>query len=261
MDITRAAASRHVSTKKSPVKGGGNWLEDFRLISNASQRRYSQKDDIMILLINGSPKPNGNVHRMLEKIAVDTGLDYEMIHLARLKISPCLGCVKCAGDNRCIQSDDMAALYEKIVAADALIIGSPVYFGHPNAFTHTFLERLFALRHVRMLTKDMPAAVVTVGGHEAEQVDREIAHHLTHYFCCKVVGSVFFNSATPPCFICGYGATCEYGAPARWMDSEKFGNLKEITPDMFQKFEDHPEIPAKCETLARKIKSAVASTS
>lgn len=215
----------------------------------------------MILLINGSPKPNGNLHRMLEKVAFGTGLDYEMIHLARLRINPCMGCVKCAGNNRCIQPDDMAPLYDKILAADALVIGSPVYFGHPNAFTHTFMERLFPLRHVRMLTKDLPAAAVSVGGHEAEQVCRAISDRLAHYFQCKMAGSVFFNSATPPCFTCGYGTTCEYGAPAQWLEREKFEHLKEITPNMFQQFEDYPEILSKCETLARSLRAAVTSLS
>ena len=59
----------------------------------------------MILAINGSPKPHGNLERMVEKVARDTGHDYEMVHLAKLKINPCLGCVKCAATFRCsIQS-------------------------------------------------------------------------------------------------------------------------------------------------------------
>ena len=212
----------------------------------------------MILLINGSPKPHGNLHRMLEKVVRDTGEDYEMIHLARLRINPCAGCVKCADTNRCIQPDDMAPLYDKIATADALVVGSPVYFGHANAFTHTFLERLFALRHVRMLTQGKPAAVVSVGGHEAEQVSRDISHRLESYFECRVVGSVFFNSATPPCFICGYGNTCRYGGPARWLAPEEFKNLK-ITPEMFQRFEDHPEVVMACEALSGELKMALAS--
>ncbi len=76
----------------------------------------------MILAINGSPKANGNLHRMVEKIARDTGEDYDLVHLAKLRINPCIGCVKCAKDQRCIQQDDMAPLYEKIVAADAFIV-------------------------------------------------------------------------------------------------------------------------------------------
>lgn len=197
---------------------------------------------------------------MLEKVTGDAGKDYEMIHLARLKINPCVGCVKCADTNRCIQQDDMAPLYDKIVEAEALLVGTPVYFGHPNAFTHTFLERLFPLRHVRMLTKEKPVATVIVGGHEAEKVAGDLSHRFTSYFECNVVGSVYFNSATPPCFVCGYGTTCRYGGPARWLAPDQFENFR-ITADMFQQFEDHPEVVAACEALSSGLKAAMKSSS
>jgi len=212
----------------------------------------------MILVINGSPKPHGNLHRMVEKVARDTGHPYEMVRLAKLNIRPCLGCVKCADTNRCVQNDDMAPLYDKIVAADALIVGPVVYFGKANAFTHTFLERLFPLRHVEPQTIDKLAAVVCVGGDEAEKVVREVSYQLNSYFEYKVVGSVFFNSATPPCFICGYGTTCQYGGPARWMEPEAFAQFNEITPEMFQNFEDHPEVVQACELLSQELKAAIA---
>lgn len=210
----------------------------------------------MILAINGSPKPNGNLHRMLEKIAGDTGKAYEMIHLSRLRINPCVGCVKCADTNRCVQKDDMAPLYDKIVNAEALIVGAAVYFGHPNAFTHTFLERLFPLRHIRMVTKENPVATVAVGGHEANKVAEDLTYRFSSYFECNVVGSVYFNSATPPCFVCGYGTTCRYGGPARWLAPDQFENFQ-ITPDMFKKFEDHPEVVAVCDALSSGLKAAI----
>lgn len=213
----------------------------------------------MILAINGSPKPKGNLQRMVEKIARDTGSDYEMVNLAKLNIRPCLGCVKCADTYRCIQPDDMAPLYDKILAADALIVGGVVYFGHPNAFTHTFLERLFPLRHKEPQTIGKLAAAVCVGGDEAEQSVREITYHLESYFNYKIVGSVFFNSATPPCFICGHGTTCQYGGPARWMTPEEFAAFNEITPEMFQNFEDHPEVVSACEMLSRELKAAISA--
>jgi multimeric flavodoxin WrbA len=213
----------------------------------------------VLLVINGSPKPHGNLQRMLEKIARDTGCDYEMVNLAKLKISPCLGCVKCADTQRCIQPDDMAALYDKIEAATALIVGGVVYFGHPNAFTHTFLERMFPLRHLNPSTIGKLAAAVCVGGDEAEAGVREISYHLSSYFNYIVVGSAFFNSATPPCFICGYGTVCQHGGPARWMTPEEFANFNEITPEMFHNFEDYPEVVAACERLSRDLKEAVAA--
>jgi multimeric flavodoxin WrbA len=211
----------------------------------------------MILAINGSPKPKGNLQRMVEKIARDTGQDYEMVNLAKLNIRPCLGCVKCADTYRCIQPDDMAPLYDKIIAADALIVGAVVYFAHPNAFTRIFLERLFPLRHKEPQTMGKLAAAVCVGGDEAEQSVREVAYHLESYFNYKIVGSVFFNSATPPCFICGYGATCQYGGPARWMTPEDFADFNEIKPEMFQNFEDHSEVVSACELLSQELKLAI----
>lgn len=211
----------------------------------------------MILVINGSPKPRSNLARMLEKVAQDTGHAYEIIDLVKLKINPCLGCVKCAATNRCIQPDDMAPLYDKIVAAEALIIGTVVYFGKANAFTHTFLERLFPLRHLHPQTQGKLAAVVCVGGNEAEKVTREVAYQLESYFDYKVVGSAFFNSATPPCFICGYGTTCLYGGPARWMTPEEFEKFTEIKPEMFQNFEDHSEVVKACELLSEALKAAL----
>jgi len=211
----------------------------------------------MILAVNGSPKPRGNLQRLVEKIARDTGCDYEMVNLAKLNIRPCLGCVKCADTNRCVQPDDMAPLYDKIVAADALIVGAVVYFAHPNAFTRTFLERLFPLRHKEPQTKGKLGVTVCVGGNEAEQSVREVTYHLESYFNYKIVGSLFFNSATPPCFICGYGTTCQYGGPARWMTPEEFAAFKEITPEMFQNFEDHPEVVSACQQISQDLKLAI----
>jgi multimeric flavodoxin WrbA len=212
----------------------------------------------MIIVINGSPKPGGNTQRMLEKIAGDTGLDYEILNLFELKISPCTGCVKCARTNRCVQSDDMLPLYDKIVAADALILGSAVFFGHANAATLTFLERLFPLRHVEPQTTGKFAATVCVGGDEGEQSVKQLSYQLESYFNYNVIGEIFFNSATPPCFTCGFGTTCRYGGPARWMSPEDFENFNEITPEMFQNFEDHPAVVTACERLSRQLKQAVA---
>jgi multimeric flavodoxin WrbA len=151
----------------------------------------------------------------------------------------------------------MTSLYDQIVNADALVVGGVTYFAHPNALTRNFMERMFPLRHRHPQTMDKPAAAVAVGGDEAEQTAVEIAYHLGSYFSCKMVGTLFFNSATPPCFVCGYGTTCEYGGPARWMSPEEFEAFTEITPDMFQKFEDHADVLAACEGLSTDLRSAV----
>jgi hypothetical protein len=63
-----------------------------------------QPEGIIILAVNGSPKPHGNLQRMLEKIVRDTGRAYEMAHLAKLKVNPGIGCVKCADTHPSPQS-------------------------------------------------------------------------------------------------------------------------------------------------------------
>ena len=212
----------------------------------------------MVLIVNGSPQLQGNLHRMLEKIARDSGQPHELIHLSKLKIRPCLGCVQCAPTNVCIQQDDMAPLYDKIVAADALMVGTAVYFGHLNALTHTFLERLYPLRHREPKTKGKLAAAVSVGGMEAEKGAQEVSEFLEKYFYYRLVGAVYFNSATPPCFVCGFGETCKYGAPAMMMTPEQLAGFK-ITPEVFQRFEDRAEVVQACEYLARDLAQAIAA--
>jgi hypothetical protein len=104
---------------------------------------------------------------------------------------------------------------------------------------------------------DKPVAAIAVGGDEAEQTAQEIAYHLESYFNCNVVGTIFYNSATPPCFICGYGATCKYGGPARWMPPEEFDAFTEVTPDMFKQYEDSADVVAGCNKLAKVLAAAI----
>ena len=65
------------------------------------------------------------------------------------------------------------------------------------------------------------------------------------------------NSATPPCFICGYGTTCKYGGPARWMSPEEFDAFTDVTPDMFKRYEDNSDVVAECSKLAKQLVAAI----
>jgi multimeric flavodoxin WrbA len=207
----------------------------------------------MILGFNGSPKPNSNLRRIIEMMLTESGKDYRIYDLAQMDIKPCMGCVKCAKNNRCVMKDDMFPLYDEIVESDAIVVGAVVYFRKANGFTHNFLERFFPLRHVNPQTMGKPAVSVAVGGNEAETVSNEIGYHLNSYFNFEIVDKLFYNTMTPPCFICGFGATCQYGGPARWMSSEEFENFTEVTPDMFQKFEDDPEVVKRTKEIGKRL--------
>lgn len=51
---------------------------------------------------------------IVKDILEESGVGYEMIHLAALNIKGCLGCLKCADTNKCIQKDDFQGVVDKI---------------------------------------------------------------------------------------------------------------------------------------------------
>ena len=167
--------------------------------------------------------------------------------------NPCIGCVKCAQDNRCVVKDDMHPLYDEIVHSDGIVVGATVYFRKANGFTHNFLERLFPLRHVVPQTLGKPAVALAIGGDEAETVSEEVAYHLESYFNFEIVDKFFYNTMNPPCFICGFGTTCEYGGPARWMSPHEFEQFTEVTPEMFQRVESDTDTVMRLKEIGKEL--------
>ncbi|MCU0573915.1 MAG: flavodoxin family protein [Syntrophobacteraceae bacterium] len=98
-----------------------------------------------IIGIEGSPRKNGNTEKLVRSIlqgAMDDGHEGKFCKLADMRISPCLGCIGCRETGDCVVKDDMTQIYEGIQAADAIVIGSPVYMWQVSAQTKMFLDRL-----------------------------------------------------------------------------------------------------------------------
>ncbi len=102
-----------------------------------------------ILGISGSgraPEVSG-VYKLVQTILEASGCDYELVTLRGKNIGGCIACLGCVKDNVCKVQDDMAPLRDKIVEADAYVIGAPNYYSGINALTHALLERLYQFRH------------------------------------------------------------------------------------------------------------------
>ncbi len=211
----------------------------------------------MILVIHSSPQENGNLERMAIKTAISCGHEYELIRLSDLTISSCTGCAKCAATKRCIQKDDMRFLYPKLEKADGLILGGANYNGRVNSIAHVFMERLFPLYHQEPVFRDMPAAIVATGSEEPEKAALDMAGYLRDIYFFDVVGMALFTSDTPPCFSCGKGTECPVGIPALKWSQNDFKAFNRVKKEMFQQFEDNPDIIMACtrlgKTLARSI--------
>jgi putative sterol carrier protein/NAD(P)H-dependent FMN reductase len=104
-----------------------------------------------VVAINGSPHMGiGNTGLMIQMIRQGLekeNISLEEIFLAGKKIEYCQGCAFCLEHARCWIKDDHAGIIDKLSAADAVILGSPVYFFHVTAQMKTFLDRSLAFGH------------------------------------------------------------------------------------------------------------------
>lgn len=99
-----------------------------------------------VLMINGSPRPNGNTSIALgemEKIFAAEGIETEIIQIGSKAIRGCIGCGKCVELGKCVFDDAINEIASKVEACDGLVVGSPVYYASANATLVAFLTRLF----------------------------------------------------------------------------------------------------------------------
>jgi len=129
---------------------------------------------IKILGIIGSPRKGGNtellVQKALESAAKVGGVETDLIRLCEKKIAPCVDCKACIRNKTlCIIEDDMQEIYLKLIEADGIIIGSPVYFGTVSAQLKTVMDRtlplhpMYAPRCAETGLKNKIGAAITVG--------------------------------------------------------------------------------------------------
>jgi multimeric flavodoxin WrbA len=103
-----------------------------------------------IIGINGSPRKQWNTATLVAKAlegAASEGATTELFHLYELDFKGCKSCFACktrggSSYGKCVLKDDLAPVLGKIAAADALVIGSPIYFGTVTGETRSFIERL-----------------------------------------------------------------------------------------------------------------------
>ncbi len=103
-----------------------------------------------VLLVNGSPRPNSNtllgLHEM-EKIFQAQGIESEIFNIGNKEIRGCIACERCGELGHCVFNDAVNEFAKKLEAADGMVVGTPVYYGAPNASVQAFLQRLFYSSH------------------------------------------------------------------------------------------------------------------
>lgn len=119
-----------------------------------------------VLLINRSPRKEGNTATALKEVAKQLyteGIDSEIVWIGNKPIRGCIACGQCKvqGLGRCIFDDDICnKISEKFEEANALIVGSPVYYGQPNGALLSIIQRAFYSNGANVSGK--PAASIAV---------------------------------------------------------------------------------------------------
>jgi multimeric flavodoxin WrbA len=112
-----------------------------------------------VVYISGSPRKNSNTDCLLNCIQSCT--DGEFIKLADYAIEPCRSCWACRENGCCVVDDDMETIIvPKLLAADAIVLGTPVYFNNVTAQLKAFIDRTWSIRGK---LKDKIGAAVVVG--------------------------------------------------------------------------------------------------
>lgn len=176
-----------------------------------------------VLLLNGSAKKNGNTFTALTEIARQlekNGVESEIMQLGTKPVRGCIACGQCQEKQlgRCVFDDDICnSLVEKLNGADALVVGSPVYYGQPNGAVMAVLQRAF---FSGAEVENKPAAAVAICRRGGATAAFQTMNMIFEMMNMPVVPSQYWNIA--------YGLTP--GEAAR--DAEGMQTMRTLADNM-----------------------------
>jgi multimeric flavodoxin WrbA len=113
-----------------------------------------------------SPRAQGNTETLV-RIALDKakslGADVDLITIAGKIISPCDACGGCINTGKCHIKDDVPAVFSKMLEADGILFGSPVYFWSLTAQAKALIDRTYVFRKKRDLNNKVAGIILTQG--------------------------------------------------------------------------------------------------
>jgi multimeric flavodoxin WrbA/putative sterol carrier protein len=146
------------------------------VMASARKENTDMESGFTVVAINGSPHGGtGSTALMLDMLRqplAERGCALEVVTLCDHEIDYCTGCAHCLEKGQCWIPDDHRAIVERLLAADGVILASPVYFFHVTAQMKAFLDRSLAWGHKpRPSWKPGLAVSVSAGQGETETAD------------------------------------------------------------------------------------------
>jgi multimeric flavodoxin WrbA len=153
-----------------------------------------RKEKIMYVIgISGSPRKEGNTAILVKEVLNAIEGEKKFISLADLNINPCKSCDRCWKEKiECVTDDDMRWILRELEKCDAMILGSPCYFGTVSAQLKMLIDRTVSLYEKETFRNKIGAAVVTndVGSYGGRLVVQTIVNFLVpeHIYAGAVIG-------------------------------------------------------------------------
>ncbi len=148
-----------------------------------------------VLILNGSPKQNGNTALALgevKKTLIEEGIEVEYFDIGQLAVRGCIACGHCYEAGKCVFDDIVNKVAPIFEECDGLVVGSPVYYASANATLVALLDRLFYSTHFSKSMKVGFAVTVARRGGTSATFDE-----LNKYFTISgmpIVSGQYWNS-------------------------------------------------------------------
>ena len=140
-----------------------------------------------ILILSGSPRKGGNSDILCDRFmegARESGHRAEKVFLRDKNIGYCIGCEACHQNNGvCVQKDDMAEILGKMIAADVIVMATPVYFYTMDAQMKTLIDRCVA-RYTEISNKAF-YFIATAADGEKRSLERTIEGFRGFLYCLE----------------------------------------------------------------------------
>ena len=138
--------------------------EQINLSQEAANHNDTTVKGLKVLLINGSPRKEGNTYLALTEAAKQleqNGIAAEILQIGTEPTHGCIACNHCKKTGHCIFDDDLYnRAYNLMSECDAIIVGSPTYYGQPNGTLLCLIQRL--CYSASSIMQNKPAAAVAV---------------------------------------------------------------------------------------------------
>lgn len=173
-----------------------------------------------ILGVSGSPRRDGNtdllVREALRLLAERTGATAEFVRVADRRIEPCRGCRACMTLGHCaIQDDEFEALMARVLAADLLVLGAPVYWLGPPGVMKDFIDRAHGYYTDRTVLRGKRAVLISVATESGFEPHEAVMASWLRVYGAEIVGTLRILS-------CEKGEVLhrpeEFGKVRQWID-------------------------------------------